>query len=296
MLALLYKNYRALILFLLTLCTALVWWSVLSTPERGNLTVAFLNIGQGDAIYIEAPNGNQMLVDGGSSKQILSELGSVMPFADRSIDVVVGTHPDADHVGGLIPVLDRYRVSAVLEPGSSADTATYRAFSTELSDKKIPRILARRGMVVDLGSGTTFTVLYPDRDTSGMETNESSIVGLLRYGSTTVLLTGDAPQSVERQLVKSEGRGLQSSILKLGHHGSRTSTGDIFIETVRPEIAVISAGKANRYGHPHAEVLDTLREYGVTIFRTDQEGRVVLVSDGESVARRTKFAILKNIW
>ena len=259
-----------------------VWWGVLFASE-GQLVVAFLNIGQGDAMYIEAPNGNQMLIDGGSGRQVLAELGSVMPFADRSIDVVVGTHPDADHVGGLIPVLDRYTVSAILEPGSHADTMTYRALEAEIQNKKIPRILARRGMVIDLGAGVTFTILYPDRDTAGMETNESSIVGQLRYGSTTVLLTGDAPQSVERRLIARDGERLRSTVLKPGHHGSRTSTSDVFVQRVGPQLAVISAGEANRYGHPHAEVLTILQKYGVLVLRTDKDGRVTLKSDGKEI-------------
>lgn len=285
MLPLLRKHWRLLVLFVLILCATLVWWKVFAAPQ-GKLTVAFLNIGQGDSIYIEAPNGNQLLVDGGNGKQILSELGAVMPFADRSIDVVIGTHPDADHVGGLIPVLNRYQVSAILEPGSDTDTATYRALEKEIADKKIPRIIARRGMLVDLGGGVTFRILYPDVDTTRMETNESSIVGQLSYGSTTVLLTGDAPQDVERHLVSIDGARLNSTVLKPGHHGSRTSSADIFIATVHPLVAVISAGKNNRYGHPHAEVLTTLKKYGALLLRTDLDGRVVLVSDGEKFFRR----------
>lgn len=278
------KHFRLCILVSLSVLCAFVWWKALTASTR-ELTVAFLNIGQGDSIYIEAPNGNQLLVDGGNGKQILSELGAVMPFADRSIDVVVGTHPDADHVGGLIPVLSRYTVSAILEPGSSADTATYRALEKEISDKQIPRIIVHRGMIVDLGGGVTFTILSPDQDTTHMETNESSIVGQLRYGSTTVLLTGDAPQSVERHLVSIDGAHLESTILKAGHHGSRTSSGDIFVQTVHPQIAVISAGKNNRYGHPHAEVLATFKKYDIPVVRTDEEGRIVFMSDGEEFAR-----------
>jgi len=279
------KQFRLLILTLLLFLSVFVWWRVVAASPR-ELTVAFLTIGQGDSIYIEAPNGNQLLVDGGNGKQILSELGAVMPFTDRSIDIVIGTHPDADHVGGLIPVLSRYTVSAVLEPGSSADTATYRALEKEISDKQIPRIIAHRGMVVDLGGGVTFTILSPDRDTTHMETNESSVVGQLRYGSTTVLLTGDAPQSVERHLVSIDGARLESTVLKAGHHGSRTSSADSFVRTVHPTVAVISAGKNNRYGHPHVEVLQTLKKYGISIVRTDDDGRIVFISDGKEMIRK----------
>ena len=267
----------------LTLLTALVWYAIWQEGQR-ELTVAFLNVGQGDAIYIEAPNGNQLLIDGGRGRAVLRELGAVIPLYDRSIDVVLVTHPDADHIGGLIPVLESYRVGAVIESGNERETAVTVGFERAVAQEGALRVAARRGMRVDLGDGAVFTILYPDRNVARVESNEASIVGQLRYGSTTVLLTGDAPASVERILIAKDGSGLQSTVLKPGHHGSRSSSVLEFLAAVSPELAVISAGTGNSYGHPHTEVLARLAQLNIRALRTDMEGRIVLESDGNRVS------------
>lgn len=269
------------VVFLL-LVTALVWYLVLRV-ERGVLTVAFLDIGQGDSIYIEGPNGNQILIDGGPNAAVLRQLPKVMPLFDRSIDVVVATHPDADHIGGLVDVFERYKVSYFIEPGIPNDTAPYFALQEKIEiEKDLVEVVARRGMVVDLGRGVALRILFPDRDVSGIETNTGSIVARLEYGQTSVLLTGDSPISIESYLVSLGAEDLHSTILKLGHHGSRTSTSEAYVEAVSPDVAIISAGKDNRYGHPHKEVIGILSELMVPYRNTSEEGTIVFTSNGTS--------------
>ncbi len=268
---------------ILLIANALTWYVIWRETPRGILTVAFLDIGQGDSIYIEAPNGNQVLIDGGSGRQVLRALGGVMPFYDHSLDVVIATHPDADHIGGLAFVLDRFAVGAVLEPGVTSETNVYREFEKRASDGTHQHFLARRGMRLRLDRGVALDILFPDQNTTGWETNRASIVARLVYGNNSFLLTGDSPLAIERYLLALDPAGVQSTVLKVGHHGSRTSTLPEYATTVAPEYGIISAGLNNRYGHPHQEVLDILTKLGATILRTDQQGTIIFESDGRTL-------------
>lgn len=248
------------------------------------LRVYFLDVGQGDAIYVRAPGGHDMLVDGGPSSIVLRRLSEIMPFYDRFIDVVVETHPDADHIGGLPLVMERYGVGVFVEPGVSSPNAIDDELQRIREEKGIDTLLARRGMQIDLGGGASFDILYPDRDVSYLETNTASIVGQIRYGSTTVMLTGDSPKVVENALLRYYGDALKSDVLKAGHHGSHTSSGESYVRTVSPRYAVISAGKDNRYGHPHREVIELFEKLGIEIFRTDESSTIECVSDGSNIS------------
>ncbi|MEK7579240.1 MAG: MBL fold metallo-hydrolase [Patescibacteria group bacterium] len=245
------------------------------------LTVAFLDVGQGDAIFIESPSGWQVLIDGGPDRDVLSELSRVMPFYDRTIDVVINTHPDKDHIGGLPNVLRAYDVSLVLDPDVSSESATYAYYKDLVVEEKAKYVAAHRGQVIDFGDGSYLRILFPDRDMNGGPTNNASVIVQLVYGETEVILTGDAPKSVESYLVILDGEKLKSDILKAGHHGSKTSSGEVFVHAVSPEYAVISAGKDNSYGHPHKEVIDTLTRASTTILGTHEEGTIVFSSDGK---------------
>src|SRR3989344_9310935 len=173
---------RLVILVILLLGAAFSVYAASREDRGGILTVAFLDIGQGDAIFIDAPSGNQMLIDGGPGKSVLRELSKVMPFYDRSIDVVVATHPDADHISGLNDVLNKYKVALFVEPGVESDTAVYKELKNEVAAKNIKIVEARWGMSVDLGNGTILEILFPVLDPTGMETNMASIVARLVYG------------------------------------------------------------------------------------------------------------------
>ena len=250
------------------------------------LTVTYFDVGQGDAALITTPSGRQVLIDGGPDRSVVRELSRAMPWWDRSLDVVIATHPDADHVSGLIDVLQRYDVSYILEPGVMHDTPQAESLVTLVADEGAEHVLARRGQYIDFGDGVRLEILFPDRGVERLETNTASIIARVRYGDTSFLFTGDSPESVERYIASLHGRDLESDVLKAGHHGSRTSSSLLFVGFVSPDYAVISRGCDNSYGHPHAEVLRIFSRLEATILDTCEEGNVSFESDGVSVARR----------
>jgi len=256
----------------------------LLVPEKGLLKVVFLDIGQGDSIYIESPSGVQVLIDGGPNGAVLQELGSVMGFFDRDIDLVIATHPDKDHIAGLVEVFERYQVdsfgSSTVENPTVYEEALRKAVKEEPGLLEIPLV---RGERVDLGDGVILEILFPDRVVSGIGSNTGSVVSRLTYGNTSFLLTGDTPILIEEFLVRECRECLRSTVLQGGHHGSKTSTGDLFLKAVSPEVVVFSAGKDNRYGHPAEEVVDRVKKTGAAIFGTYDLGQIFFVSDGERV-------------
>lgn len=247
------------------------------------LAVYYLDIGQGDATFIQSKSGTQVLIDGGPDDTVLQRLREVMPRGDTSIDLVVGTHPDKDHIAGLVPVLLRYDVGMILTTENKNDTQASAMYDA-LKEKEGAEIInARRGMTFSLDASTTLRVLYPDTDPTHMESNTSSIVLQLRYGSSTFLFTGDSPKNIEEYLVGLDGTALRSDVLKVGHHGSRTSSSERFLDAVVPAFAVISAGKNNSYGHPHVEVTDMLFNKHIETFLTAASGTIAFFSDGARV-------------
>lgn len=260
-----------------------VWYAVYHERPDGILQVSFLDVGQGDAILITAPNRNQMLIDGGPGRGTLRALGRALPFYDRSIDLVVATHSDADHIGGLPFVFDRFSVTGVMDTSLTAETDFYELYKEKRESEQATHIVAQSGLRVILDQGVYFDVLWPPTDMISGETNASSISGRLVYGETSFLLTGDLPIKQENILVSTYGKNLQSTVLKAGHHGSDTSSGKSFVGFVSPDYAVVSAGKDNRYGHPHASVLDIFNDLGVNILRTDELGTITFKSDSKNV-------------
>ncbi len=277
------KKIQIAVVGVFLIANIIIWFAVFRADSRGNLTVAFLDVGQGDAIYIEAPNGNQVLVDGGPGRQVLRELGHVMPFYDRSLDVILSTHPDQDHVGGLPPVLERMDISNIVTTENTSNTGAYGAFEEAIIKERAKRTLARAGERIILDDGVVLEILFPDRNAYGWETNTSSIVARLTYGEKSFLLTGDSPIAVEKYLVGTYGGDLKTTVLKLGHHGSRTSSSREYISAVDPEYAIISAGLNNKYGHPHKEVVALLKELGIPGMNTAESGTIIFKTDGEEL-------------
>ena len=253
---------------------------VLREDRDGLMTVTFLDVGQGDAIFIESPTGTQVVVDGGPGKVLMREISSVLPFYDRSVDMIVVTNPDKDHYEGFIGFLKKYAVDVVLEPGTTNVSGVYKTFEEEIKIRKISKVIARRGQIVDIGGGAYIEILFPDRDISGLGANDGSIVMRLVYGDTSVMLQGDSTAKIEEYLI-ALGGNLDSDILKTGHHGSKTSTIENYVDVVSPEWAIISAGKDNTYGHPHKETLDTLNKEKVKILGTYDLRRIIFKSDGK---------------
>jgi len=272
----------------LVVLSVAIWYAVIR-EERGDiLRVSFLDIGQGDAIFIDAPSGRQVLIDGGKGSAVLRQLASVMPWYDKTIDVVVGTHPDQDHIGGLVEVLRRYMVPLVVK-SSTLDTegADYKAFEKAIDDERDVRVLeAVRGEVIDLGGGARLEILFPDRGLAAVETNTGSIVMRLVYGETAFMLTGDSPDEIENYVVALDGAKIKSNVLKAGHHGSKTSSAPAFVGFVDPEYAVFSRGCDNSYGHPAPETIATFLRFQIPMFDTCVEGAITFVSDGRTVTRK----------
>lgn len=270
-----------LLIFLLLL-TPLHWDNAAELPL---MYVSFLDVGQGDAIYIEAPNGAQMVIDGGPAGALSGPLSDALPFGDRSINVLMVTNPDTDHYAGFLDILTSgYKIGAVIEPGTQSTTPNHREFQKFLADAAIPELMARRGMTIDLDveHGVRFTVLFPDRDVSAWTTNDGSIQGILSYGATSIYFTGDGSRRTE-SLVLSRNAApfLKSDILKVGHHGSTTSSSEELLAAVAPHYAVISAGKGNRYGLPKESTLSALARRHIETLRTDELGTITFISDGK---------------
>ena len=249
------------------------------------LTVSFLDVGQGDAILIETQDGFEMLVDGGPNATVLRALSKQRSFFDREIDVVVTTHPDLDHIGGLVDVLKRYKVQTILRTENENDKSAAEAFAAAAQKEKAEEILADAGQVLQLGASTTIQIFSPTGDERQWESNTSSIVLRVVYGNTSFMLTGDAPQEIEDYLVKTYGAQLDSDVLKLGHHGSKTSSSDAWLDTVTPTYAIVSAGIDNRYGHPHQDVMQRVFARNIQTSHTGTDGTITFYSDGTKVWR-----------
>jgi competence protein ComEC len=276
------------------LCVAVLglWYGQASLPPR-DLMVTVLDVGQGDAILVQSPAGRVALIDGGG--EIGAErtgwdvgLMRVVPALRRAgvrrVDLVMLSHPHEDHVGGLPAVLENFTIGLVLDPGVPHPSPSYMRLLRLVEAGRIPYRTARAGVVVDLGGGVALTVVYPPEPiplVGGDPVHAGAVISRLTYGATAMLLTGDAEGPAEHYLLE-RGATLASQVLKVGHHGSRTSTTPEFVSAVRPIYAVISLGADNNFGHPHRVTLATLEAASVAVFRTDLVGAVRLASDGRS--------------
>lgn len=270
------EHWLFLFVVFLFLANIFIFYFIWQNSHKG-FTFAMLNVGQGDALFIESPTGTQVLVDGGPPKKILNQLASIMSPFDRTIDAFIITNPDQDHIAGFLDILKLYKVDRVFEPGTLTDSKIYQNLKNEIKKNNIPNILAKKGMRLNLGGGAMIDILFPDRDVSVWSTNDGSIIARLSYGGTSIMLTGDSTLKTEKIILeKNSLQKLDSDILKVGHHGSRTSSSPEFVKAISPSYALISNGKDNKYGHPHKETLDTLTQFGAKIFRTDELGMIVI--------------------
>ena len=281
------QNIKPIFLVVLTALAVIIWYAVFYFESRQNLLVTFLDVGQGDAIFIEIPNGNQILIDGGPDDSVLAKLGSRMPFWDRSIDLVILTHPEKDHVAGLVEILRRYDVDRVLWTGVAHSIAEFYEWERLLKEKNISAIYAYAGQHARLGQGAFLDVLSPSGDFVGKsvkELNETSVVVKFEHGENSFLFTGDIGRSTEYRMLSESLNTryfiLDTDVLKVAHHGSKYSSMEPFLAAVSPNIAIAQVGRKNRYGHPARETLDRLAAVGAAIFRNDTDGDITIVSDG----------------
>lgn len=251
----------------------------------GKLHVVFCDVGQGDGIFIRTPEGSDLLMDGGPNNKILDCISRHTPFWDRDIELMLLSHPHQDHFGGEIGVINNYKVKSFISEDLKNITNGYKEFVRLIRD--IPTRNVVRGDTADTSDGVKLKVLDPTREylrkaspNGVINGDNASLVTLLSYGNFDVFLTGDAPID---EIIDSLSMVTSSiEVLKVGHHGSKTSTNAEVLRRTNPKLAVISVGKNNRYGHPSPEVLDVLKEHSLKYFRTDEDGEVELVSDGKT--------------
>jgi competence protein ComEC len=259
--------------------SALAIASFLAGRPDGRLHVTFFDVGEGEAILIESPTGRQVLVDGGPDPdRLLAHLGRELSFWDRSLDLVVATHPDGEHINGLPGVLAGFRVGALITNGAAKGSPAWEEMLALAQQAAIPISPAVRGQTIDLGDGALLEVLHPG-SANAAEADESSVVLRLRYGDATFLLMGDARGEVEANLIQS-GLLLPSLILKPGDGGDRAGTTTEFLATVNPQIIILSVGEHNPHRHPHPRVLQRLQSRGSAILRTDEQGTIRFATDG----------------
>lgn len=280
-------NIQKIIIASLGVLAVLLGLCLSSLPD-GQLHVFVLDVGQGDAVLIQTPSGERMLIDGGPDDRVLQELGKVVPFYEKTIDVVVLSHPHADHVNGLAEVLKRYRVGAVVMTGARYGYSGYTAFLEEVAMRGIRVAYAGADTDYTLGA-VTVDMLYPFDSVQGRSfenQNNGSVVLRILYGQRAFYFSGDLEIEGEEKLAAST-LDLRADFFKAGHHGSRTSSSPPVLDRVHPEYAAISCGIDNQFHHPHAVTLRHFRERGITAFRTDLDGIIEAASDGEKLLVRT---------
>ena len=272
------------VLFLLNIFT---WQEVFAIASDNNLQVYFLNVGQGDSAFIETPENHQIIIDGGPDSSALSKISELMPFWDKTIDLVVLSHPEKDHMQGLLDILKRYKADYILDSGIKKESAEYREWQKILEYQKengTKIVFVKNGDIVRLGK-TEIKIISPFEDFSGQatddSTNEACIVSKLVFGNNSFLFTGDISTKTEKEIISS-GEDATCDVLKVSHHGSKYSTSEDFLANISSKFAVIEVGK-NSYGHPTQETLQRLEKFGIQVLRTDTSGDVKFVSDGENI-------------
>jgi competence protein ComEC len=244
----------------------------------GRLHAHILDVGQGDSTLLISPSGKQILVDGGPDLSALQGIGRHLSFFDRTIDLLVLTHPDLDHIAALPEIIERYHINAILLSGIETPQPQYQRLLASVIEKQIPVIIADPQKDIVFEDGLTLDIVWPDHafGTQPKKANDTSVVVRALYKDGSILLTGDIEAKAEEGILKS-GVDIRSRILKAAHHGSKTSSSTGFLLAVDPEVAVISLGKDNQFGHPHWGVLERLKNEGIAIRRTDQEGEIGMI-------------------
>ncbi|OGD50075.1 hypothetical protein A2608_03440 [Candidatus Azambacteria bacterium RIFOXYD1_FULL_44_10] len=296
------------------LFTAVIWGLIFVKTQGVLLEVIFFDVGQGDSILIKTPYEQTMLVDGGPDNRVLNKLGDHLPPLQKRIDIVILTHPHADHVTGLVEVLKRYDVGVVIMSAAYLKTDIYGEFLKTLRDKNTSIIFAKAGQALHFGPKMDVDILWPERNKldlfggynesfgmAGNDVNDDSVVTKMSFGDFALLMTGDATSAVEKQLL-AYGNGLRADILKVGHHGSKYSSSLEVLKLVQPQASIIEVGARNRYGHPAPATLDRLKNFSpqgadqllksetfgverpqaenISIFRTDKDSDIKVLSNG----------------
>ena len=253
----------------------------------GELSCHFIDVGQGDSILVMLPNGENVLVDAGDQGASAAVINYLKAQGITHIHHLVATHPHADHIGGMAAVVREFGVGEVYMPRTSHSTLTYERLLLAIRDKGLRITEARAGVTLldEPGLRASFLAPFPRE---GLSLNDSSAVLKVEYGSISLLFTADAEAESEGYMLLSSALSPRADILKVGHHGSNSSSSEVFLEAVSPSVAIISAGEGNIYGHPHQEVLKRLQDMEVEVFRTDLHGTIVVTTGGETFSVKTE--------
>ena len=257
---------------------------LLAYSVPGNLEVDFLDVGQGDAILIKVPSGQNILIDGGPNSEVISCLSEELSWWDRTIDLMILSHPHDDHVSGLIEVIRRYEVKKIIYTGVPHNSPSFLTWLNLIKEKKIPMIIVDREQKINLGPDCFLEFLYPNKAIFGRQAdnlNNTSIINKLTYKNNKFLFMGDAEMELEEILLNGDF-DLSANILKIGHHGSDTSSSEEFLRAVKPEFAIIEVGEDNKFSHPSLRVLKRLERMNIKAYRTELDGTIRIISDGNS--------------
>lgn len=251
-----------------------------SEVNGDNLEIHFIDVGQAESILIKKGN-ESMLIDAGNNSDGDLVVDYIKKQNISSLKYVIGTHPHADHIGGLDDVIDTFEIEKVIMPNAVTNTKTFEEVLDSIKNKGLSITKAKVGNSYEL-NGAQFTILAPNKE-KYKDLNDYSVVIKLVNGNNSFLFTGDAEELSEKEMLENNERLLKADVLNVGHHGSVTSTSEAFLNAVDPKFAVISAGKDNSYGHPHKEILERLEDKGIKIYRTDLQGDIIVISDGETI-------------
>ena len=273
----------------------LVFLLIFSLNVSADLTVHFIDVGQGDAILLQHQEGDTVLIDGGDRFASIEEklISYLTEAGVERFDAIIATHPHADHIGGLPAVMENFPVDAIYDSGRVHTSQTYENYLMLIDEKDIPFKTPRRGDKIELDN-LTFDIVHPGENVEEYSLNDASITAHLQYGQISFIFTGDIEESAEREIVET-GIDIKSTVLKVAHHGSRTSTNDYFLEAVNPEVAIIQVGENNRFSHPAPEVKNRLQENNIDIYRNDLNGDIVINTDGETYTIETASSTQEEV-
>lgn len=279
------KHFWALALIIFLLFAAGCSSSTTTTSKTpslqpGQMRVCFLDVGQADSILVQMPNGRNMLVDAGNNDDGAAVVNYLRQYGVKQIDYLIGTHPHEDHIGGLDTVIKSFKIGKLYMPQVTSTTKTFEDVLKAVQDKGLKITPARAGVQIVNSGKLNVTMLAPNK-AEYEDLNNYSAVIKVTFNQISFLLTGDAGEQSEAEMLLSSAISTQADVLKVGHHGSRYSTSEGFLKAVAPRYAVISAGAGNDYGHPHKETLEKL--HGIKVFRTDLNGTITFTTDGEKI-------------
>ena len=262
----------------------LVWGFVFSLPD-GKLHLKVYDVGQGDAIFLETAAGYKILIDGGPSNQVVEYLGKELPFYSKKLDLLIATHPESDHLAGLLEVVKRYKIKTLWINGGQMDSRVFKSWSALLKEKKLQQVVVYQGDKLVFPDKTQIQVLWPKKDFASSSVNSRSVVVQISYGNFDAVFTGDADEKVQPYTSSTS----RVEVLKVPHRGSKTALNETYLSTLAPEVSIISVGAKNSYGHPSAEVVDLLKKIRSKIYRTDKNGTIEVVSNGQSWQVKSRF-------